>query len=42
VCQQCGEPIAVERLEAFPTAQCDVEHQKDAERQAGRQRARNL
>jgi len=34
VCQRCGEPIPADRLEAFPTARCDVEHQKDAERQA--------
>jgi RNA polymerase-binding transcription factor DksA len=42
VCQQCGEPIAAERLEAFPTAQCDVEHQRDAERKAGRRRTPSL
>jgi DnaK suppressor protein len=42
VCNQCGELIAVERLEAFPTAECDVEHQKDAERQAGQLRASSL
>jgi RNA polymerase-binding transcription factor len=42
VCQQCGEPIAAERLEAFPTAQCDLEHQRDAERKAGRRRTPSL
>ncbi|WP_066196252.1 MULTISPECIES: TraR/DksA C4-type zinc finger protein [Gracilibacillus] len=29
ICKVCGEPIASERLEALPTADCCVEHAKE-------------
>jgi RNA polymerase-binding transcription factor DksA len=35
VCQECGEPIPVERLRAFPTARYDVGHQQAREESSG-------
>jgi|GEM_PF-407428 len=32
ICQQCGEPIDEERLDAFPTAKYDLVHQEERER----------
>jgi DnaK suppressor protein len=32
VCQECGEPIALERLRASPSARYDVQHQREQER----------
>jgi RNA polymerase-binding transcription factor DksA len=32
VCEECGEPIPLERLRAFPTARYDVAHQRNLER----------
>jgi RNA polymerase-binding transcription factor DksA len=35
ICLQCGNPIPRERLEAFPAAKYDVQHQEEHEKQVG-------
>jgi RNA polymerase-binding protein DksA len=32
VCEECGRPIPLERLKAFPAARYDLEHQQNRER----------
>jgi len=36
LCQECGEPIPLERLRAFPTARFDLAHQRTRERDTAR------
>jgi DnaK suppressor protein len=36
LCQECGEPIPLARLRAFPTARFDLAHQRSRERDATR------
>ena len=35
LCQQCGEPIELERLRALPTARYDMLHQQQKDREQG-------
>jgi len=36
LCQECGEPIPIDRLRAFPTARFDLAHQRRRERDTAR------